>query len=88
MISGSSFAPQSNITRGEFVVSLWKSMGCPEGIAVNQYQEITSHQSDFGRAMAWSHVNAVMGGTDRYKFSPEKSCTRGEAVTYIYRALK
>ena len=88
MISGSSFAPQSNITRGEFVVSLWKSMGCPEGIAVNQYQEVTSHQSDFGRAMAWSHVNAVMGGTDRYKFSPEKSCTRGEAVTYIYRALK
>ena len=88
LISSSSFAPQSNITRGEFVVSLWKSIGCPEGIAVNQYLEITSHQSDFGRAMAWSHVNAVMGGTEMHKFSPEKSCTRAEAVTYIYRALK
>ena len=87
-ISGSTFSPQTAITRGEFVVSLWKSLGCPEGIAVNQYQEVKSHQSDFGRALAWSHVNAVMGGTERYKFSPDKSCTRAEAINYIYRALK
>ena len=87
-VSGTSFAPQTEITRGEFVVSLWKSLGCPEGIAVNQYHEIKSHESDFGRAMAWSHVNAVIGGTERYKFSPEKSCTKAEAINFIYRALK
>ena len=87
-VSGTSFAPQTAITRGEFVVSLWKSLGCPEGIAVNQYHEIKSHESDFGRAMAWSHVNAVIGGTERYKFSPEKSCTKAEAINFIYRALK
>ena len=88
LVSGNSFAPKAALTRRECVISLWKYLGCPEGLQANQYLEIKSHQSDFGRAIGWSHVNAVIGGTDRYKFSPEKSCTRAETINYIYRALK
>ena len=46
------------------------------------------YQSDFGRAVGWSHMNSVIGGTAMHKFSPEKSCTKAEAINYIYRALK
>ena len=87
-VSGNTFAPKASLTRRECVITLWKYCGCKEGLQVNQYLEIEQHQSDFGRALAWSHVNAIMGGTDRYKFSPDKSCTRAEAINYIYRALK
>jgi hypothetical protein len=87
-VSGNTFAPKTSLTRRECVITLWKYCGCKEGLQVNQYLEIEQHQSDFGRALAWSHVNAVMGGTDRYKFSPDKACTRAEAINYIYRALK
>lgn len=88
IISGSTFAPQTTLTRGEFIISLWKSLGCPEGIQVNQYLDIESHQSDFGRAVAWSHINSVMGATERNKFSPKKSITKAEVITVLHRALK
>ena len=88
IINGSSFAPQTALTRGEFVISLWKYLGCPEGIQVNQYLDIESHQSDFGRALAWSHIKGVMGATERYKFSPKKTITKAEVINIMHRALK
>ena len=88
IISGSTFAPQTTLTRGEFIIGLWKSLGCPEGMQSNQYLDIESHQSDFGRAVAWSHINSVMGATERNKFSPKKSITKAEVITVLHRALK
>ena len=88
LISGSTFGSQTSLTRGDFVVGLWKYLDCPEGMQANQYLDIESHQSDFGRAVAWSHVNAVMGGTEKYKFSPKKTCTRAQVINFMYRALK
>lgn len=88
IISGSTFASQTSLSRGELVISLWKYLGCPEGLQANQYLDIESHQSDFGRAVAWSHINGVMGGAGKFKFSPKKSCTRAETINYIYRALE
>ena len=87
-VSGNTFAPKASLTRRECVISLWKYCGCKEGLQVNQYLEIEKHQSDFGRAVGWSHMNSVIGGTDMHKFSPEKVCTRAEVINYIYRALK
>ena len=88
IVNGSTFAPQTSLNRGELVISLWKSLDCPEGLQANQYLDIESHQSDFGRAVAWSHINGVMGGTGKYKFSPKKTCTKAQVINYIYRALK
>jgi hypothetical protein len=88
LVSGSTFGPQTALTRGEFVISLWKYLGCPEGIQVNQYLDIESHQSDFGRALAWSHIKGVMGATERNKFSPKKTITKAEVINIMHRALK
>ena len=88
MVSGSAFAPQTSLTRGEFVISLWKYLGCPEGWQANQYLDIESHQSDFGKAVAWSHFNYVMGGTGKYKFSQKKTCTKAQVINYMHRALR
>ena len=88
LVSGSTFAPQTAITRGELVISLWKYLGCPEGLQANQYLDIDSHQSDFGRAVSWSHIRAVMGATERNKFSPQKSITKAEVINIMHRALK
>ena len=87
-VSGNTFAPKASLTRRECVISLWKYCGSKEGLQVNQYLEIEKHQSDFGRAVGWSHMNSVIGGTAMHKFSPEKTCTRAEVINYIYRALK
>ncbi len=88
MVSGSTFAPQTSLTRSECVIALWKYAGSPEGFYVNQYLEIEKHESDFGRAVGWSHMHSVMGGTDLHKFSPQKTITKAEAINFMYRALK
>ncbi len=88
LIVSTTFAPQTVLTRGEFVITLWKYLGCPEGLQANQYLDIESHQSDFGRAVAWSHLNSVMGATERNKFSPKKSIIKTDVVNIMYRALK
>ena len=88
LVSGAAFNPNAQVARGELVVSLWKYLGSPEGMQANQYLDIESHQSDFGRAVAWSHINSVMGGTDMHKFSPKKKCTRAEVINIMYRAFK
>jgi hypothetical protein len=54
----------------------------------NQYLDIESHQSDFGRALAWSHIKGVMGATERNKFSPKKTITTAEVINIMHRALK
>ena len=88
LVSGSTFAPQKSLTRGEFVINLWKCMDSPEGWQANQYLDIESHQSDFGKAVAWAHFNYVMGGTAKYEFSSDKTCTKAQVINYMYRALK
>lgn len=88
LIDSTTFAPQTTLTRRELVVTLWKYLGCPEGLQVNQYLDIESHQSDFGRAVAWSHVKGIMGATAKNKFSPDKSCTRTLVIEIMYRALR
>ena len=38
-------------------------------------------------AMLWAVENGITGGTSGTTFSPAKECTRGQAVTFLYRAL-
>ena len=88
IVSASTFASDTSINRGELVISLWKYLGCPEGLQANQYLDIESHQSDFGMAVAWSNISGVMGGTRKYKFSPKTICTKAQVINYVSRALK
>mgnify|MGYP000316856178 FL=1 len=36
--------------------------------------------------MAWAVENGITGGTGNGKFSPDATCTRAQAVTFLYRA--
>ncbi len=45
------------------------------------------HESDFfADAVKWAVENDVTAGTDKTHFSPNQSCTRGQAVTFLWRA--
>lgn len=45
------------------------------------------HESDFfSDAVKWAVVNNITAGTDKTHFSPKESCTRGQAVTFLWRA--
>ena len=42
--------------------------------------------SYYAKAVAWAVENGITGGTGDGKFSPDATCTRAQAVTFLYRA--
>lgn len=40
----------------------------------------------YTEAVAWAYANGIVAGTSATTFAPEKSCTRAEAVTFLWRA--
>ena len=88
MISGTTFGPNTPCTRAETVIYLWKNAGCPAADQVNQFLDITNINSELGKAVSWAFMNSITGGTAAHSFSPDMTCTRGQIVTFLYRALK
>ena len=43
--------------------------------------------SDFYNAILWASQKGITAGTTATTFSPYGTCTRGEAVTFLYRAV-
>ena len=44
--------------------------------------------SYYEKAVAWAIENGITTGTTATTFSPDATCTRGQSVTFLHRALK
>ena len=42
----------------------------------------------YAKAVAWAVENGITTGTSDTTFSPDAPCTRGQSVTFLYRARK
>ena len=74
-------------TRGQVVTFLWRAEGEPEPTsAANPFKDV-SETDYFYKAVLWAVENGITKGTSKTKFSPAKTCTRGQVVTFLYRDL-
>ena len=81
------FAPNAGCTRGQVVTFLWRAMGKPASkSADNPFKDVTVQQYYY-QAVLWAAEAGVTNGTSADKFSPESTCTRGQIVTFLYRAM-
>ncbi len=72
-------------TRGQVVTFLWRAEGEPEPTsAANPFKDV-SETDYFYKAVLWAVENGITNGTSKTKFSPTKTCTRGQVVTFLYR---
>ena len=72
-------------TRGQVVTFLWRAEGEPEPTsAANPFKDV-SETDYFYKAVLWAVENGITNGTSKTKFSPAKTCTRGQVVTFLYR---
>ena len=46
----------------------------------------SSADAFYAKAVAWAVENGITSGTGEGKFSPNSTCTRAQAVTFLYRA--
>ena len=79
------FAPDQPCTRARIVTFLWRAAGSPAAKNMSSFADVPA-DAFYAKAVAWAVENGITGGTGDGKFSPDATCTRAQAVTFLYRA--
>lgn len=87
MFSGDVFSPGAPCTRAMAVEFIWKQAGQPSaGGGGGGFTDVPPGAS-YAQAVAWAVDNGVAYGTGKTTFSPDANCSRGQIVTFLYRAF-
>ena len=80
------FAPEQSCTRAQIVTFFWRAAGSP---VVNYAMDLSDVAEDayYGEAVRWALSEGITTGTGKSSFSPDATCTRAQAVTFLARAL-
>ncbi|MBR6290188.1 MAG: S-layer homology domain-containing protein, partial [Clostridia bacterium] len=84
--SAVTFSPAEGCTRGQVVTFLWRAAGCPEPAGSNNPFRDVAEGDYFYTAGLWAVENEITKGTSATEFSPGDTCTRGQIVTFLWRA--
>lgn len=84
--SSNTFSPNAACTRGQIVTFLWRAQGKPEPSGASNPFVDVKPSDYFYKAVLWAVENRITAGTDSTHFSPDAICTRGQAVTFLWRA--
>ena len=85
-ISGTKLAPDNPCPRGQVMEFMWRALGCPEpSIDENPFTDISAGDSYY-KAVLWAYGAGITTGTTATLFSPGSTCTRGQVVTFLWRA--
>ena len=80
------FDPNAVCTRGQIVTFLFRASGAEKVATGTNFADVAAG-SYCADAVAWAVANKVANGFADGSFRPEATCTRGQAVTFIFRAL-
>lgn len=83
--SATTFSPEQTCTRGQVVTFLWRMYGMEAADMENPFQDM-DQQDYFYQAALWAYENGITSGTSATTFSPDQTCSRGEIVTFLWRA--
>ena len=80
------FSPEATCTRAQVVTFLWRAKGSPEPkTPANPFADV-KEGTYYHKAVLWANENNITNGTGDGKFSPDAGCTRGQVVTFLWRA--
>ena len=80
------FTPGASCTRAQVVCFLYRYRNSP-GHGTNKPFRDVKDGAYYYDAVLWAAENGVVYGTDTTHFSPDKTCTRAQVVTFLYRLL-
>ena len=79
------FDPYGVCTRAQMVTFLWRAAGKPEPVsAANPFTDV-AESAYYYKAVLWAVEKGITRGTGAATFSPDDTCTRGQAMTFLYR---
>ncbi len=79
------FSPDDLCTRGQVVTFLWRAAGEPIVDETINFVDVSPNSYCYN-AVQWAVAKGITKGTDATHFSPSATCTRGQVVTFLYRA--
>ena len=84
-VTDTTFQPNASCTRAEMVTFLYRAAGSPEPTnKVNPFTDV-AEDSYYYKAVLWAVEKGIAKGTSETTFSPNDTCTRGQAVAFLYR---
>ena len=86
-LSDTMFGPYESCTRAQIVTFLWRAAGSPEPKTASSFTDVSA-SAYYAKAVAWAVENGITNGMTETTFAPDATCTRGQSVTFLYRALK
>ena len=86
-LSDTMFGPYESCTRAQIVTFLWRAAGSPEPKTASSFADVPA-SAYYAKAVAWAVENGITNGMTETTFAPNATCTRGQSVTFLYRALK
>ncbi|MBR0140190.1 MAG: S-layer homology domain-containing protein, partial [Firmicutes bacterium] len=85
--SDTTFSPYKDCTRAQMVTFLWRAAGCPAADPTTMFFDIDP-DAYYVEALSWAFNNGIVEGVEPHTFAPNKTVTRGQAVTMLYRYAK
>ena len=82
--SATTFAPDMTVTRAQTVTFLYRAAGTP-AVSGGSFADVDAN-AYYADAVAWAVSEGITSGTSATTFSPDAACTRGQIVTFLYRA--
>ena len=79
------FSPNAPCTRAQIVTFLWRAAGCPEPERLTSLSDVPA-DAYYAEAVRWAVSQGITKGTGDTTFSPNATCTRAQAMTFLYRS--
>lgn len=79
------FSPNGACSRAQIVTFLWHTAGSPEPQSTSCPFTDVKQSDYFWKPLLWAWENGIIQGTSATTFSPERSCTCGQAATIMGR---
>ena len=83
--SADTFSPDGICTRAQAVTFLYRASGSHAVSGGAQFSDVTAG-AYYEAAVVWAERNGITGGIGGGLFGTEQTCTRGQIVTFLYRA--
>ena len=85
--SATTFAPDATVERGQVVTFLWRAADKLASQTDNHFTDLKDG-AYYTDAVLWAVEKGITTGTSATTFAPEAGCTRGQIVTFLYRAAQ
>ena len=82
--TATTFDPNAVCTRGQIVTFLWRYEKAPIVSSLAKFDDVAANSYCYNAVM-WAVENGITNGKTTTTFAPNDTCTRAQAVTFIYR---